>query len=140
MKKTVSALALAVLAGCASTPEELASTPSGTLCVRYATAILNGNRGAWLQEVYRRGETCAPYAAEMAAASAQSQAMLGNLNQRYVAPMAAPAVAPAPVRREATAFLKRQFTQGTNTVCVYDRLGSPVHITIPSTQLCPLTQ
>ena len=140
MRRTMIGLALVALVGCASTPEELASTPSGTLCVRYAKAILNSNRGDWLQEVYRRGETCAPYAAEMAVAGAQAQSMLGNLNQRYVAPMAAPAVAPAPVRREATAFLKRQFTQGMNTVCVYDRLGSPVHVTIPATSLCPLTQ
>lgn len=136
MLRVVSLLALgASLTGCAIAPEELAGRSTGSLCVAYARALLNPNRDDWLAEVYRRGESCAPYAAEMAAASAQSQSSLNSLNQRYM-------VAPTPVAapRPGTAFLKGEFTQGFNKACIYDRLGSAVHVTIPATQLCPLTQ
>lgn len=48
---------------------------------------------------------------------------------------------PTPAVPASTAgFLKRQFVSGTNKVCVYDRLGSDLYVTIPSVELCPLTQ
>jgi hypothetical protein len=134
MVRLASLLAVGVvMTGCAIAPEELSTRSSGSLCVAYARAVLNPNREDWLAEVYRRGDSCAPYAAEMAAASAQSQSSLNSLNQRYMQPA-------VPVQRPATAFLKGEFTQGFNKVCMYDRMGSPVHVTIPATQLCPLTQ
>ena len=37
------------------------------------------------------------------------------------------------------AFLKHSYVSGMNRICVYDDLGSQVVITIPSTQLCPLS-
>ncbi len=136
MRKYLGAILAAVaVTGCATSPEELAATPTGSLCMAYARAVLNSNRDDWLREVYRRGETCAPYAAEMAVAGAQSQSMLNGLNQRYL-----PATPAAPIQSPMTAHLRNQYVQGFNRVCIYDRAGSPVHITIPATNLCPLTQ
>jgi hypothetical protein len=39
-----------------------------------------------------------------------------------------------------TAFYQREYTQGLNKVCVYDRMGSVYTITVGATDLCPLTQ
>lgn len=38
----------------------------------------------------------------------------------------------------ATAFLKREYESGFNRICIYDRVGSEVAITINATQICPL--
>ena len=41
--------------------------------------------------------------------------------------------------RTGTAFLKNQYTQGLNKVCVYDRVGSVDTLVISSAAICPLT-
>lgn len=41
--------------------------------------------------------------------------------------------------RSGTAFLKNEYTQGFNKVCVYDRLGSVDTLVVSATSLCPLT-
>jgi len=38
-----------------------------------------------------------------------------------------------------TAFLQGSYVSGLNRVCLYNRLGSAVAVTIGSTQMCPLT-
>lgn len=35
-------------------------------------------------------------------------------------------------------FLKREYTSGFNKICIYDRLGSEVAVTIGAVELCPL--
>jgi hypothetical protein len=121
------------LTGCASTPVDLVDVTTGALCVGYAKAILNPNRDAWLAEVYRRGQTCAPYAAEMAAASSASQSSLNSLNQRYM-----PAVQPA-VSSGITAFYVRESIVGASKMCSYNALGNPHVITVRAVDMCPRT-
>ena len=41
--------------------------------------------------------------------------------------------------RSGTEFLKNEYTQGFNKVCVYDRLGSVDTLVVSATSLCPLT-
>ena len=117
------------------TPQELAATPTGSLCVAYARAILNGNRDAWLDEVYRRGQTCAPYANEMAIVAAQSQASLNAINARY----APPAAMRAPGPMAATGFFQGSTVAGPSRFCRYDVVGRVHIVTISAAQLCAAT-
>ena len=39
----------------------------------------------------------------------------------------------------ATGFLKGSYVSGMNKICIYDVLGSEVHITIKAAEICPLT-
>lgn len=43
-------------------------------------------------------------------------------------------------QRQATAFLKGSYVSGMNRICIYDRLGSEVAITLRSVDICPLSQ
>lgn len=61
-------------------------------------------------------------------AAGASAASGGSTTQNINAPM-----------RAGTAFLKNQYTQGFNKVCVYDRVGSVDTLVISSTAICPLT-
>jgi len=38
-----------------------------------------------------------------------------------------------------TAFLKGEYVDGLNKICLYDYLGSTVAITVKAYELCPLT-
>lgn len=136
MRSALLAALAAICSGCAMTPQELATRSTGSLCVSYARAILNSNRGAWLEEVYRRGETCAPYATEMVIAARESQQTLNSLNTQLGVP-ASPVAAPA--GRTITAFLRTSREEGMNRICVYDALGSPYVITLKAAQICPVS-
>lgn len=57
-------------------------------------------------------------------------------------PVQQPYQQPQPVgggTAQGVAFLKGSYVSGMNRVCLYNRLGSAVAITIGATQLCPLT-
>jgi hypothetical protein len=127
-----------MLAGCETTQEIKdynRNVSTYEICMKIASQPLasEARTTGWRQVIAERGESCAPYAAEMSIVAGRADANLQSLQQRLAAP-ATPAVKPT------TAFLQRQYVQGTSKICIYDRLGSPVHITIPATSLCPLTQ
>ena len=137
MRKAMLLAMLAALGGCETTQEIKdynRNVSTYEICMKMASQPFAGEArtSGWQQVIAERGESCAPYAAEMSIAAGRANATLQSLQQRLATP--APAVAPM------TAYLRQHYVQGTSRICIYDRAGSPVHITIPATNLCPLTQ
>lgn len=135
-------IASLLLTGCATYQvlrQQSESQSTYHLCIKLARAALAGEnaRAAWADTIRARGESCAPYAAEMQIEAQRSNVMLQNLNNAYVAPLGARAVGAPPPPSGAVAFLRWDYVEGTSRICVYDRLGSPVHISLPATSLCP---
>ena len=87
-------------------------------------------------ELQSRGENCSQYAGAVSAATAANAAAMQSGLQMLQQARGAPAAAPA---EQAAGFLKRNYQSGFNRICIYDRLGSEVAVTLPSTSICPLS-
>lgn len=80
------------------------------------------------------------FALQIRSAAAQKQAADAASTAAAAAFLESQRVRNAPAATATSGgFLKRQYESGFNRICVYDRLGSDVAITIGVTQLCPLS-
>jgi outer membrane murein-binding lipoprotein Lpp len=141
--KALAAIAAAMLVtGCASVQEVKQANvhmSSYQLCMKLAAnpLAMDNIRQGWRELIQERGDSCGPYAAEMEMANARANANISGLAASLSAPRP---MAPSPQQVQGRGFLKVQFVQGFNRICVYDDLGSAVHVTIPSTSICPLSR
>lgn len=148
MHKVVASLAvgLAGLAGCGTTfdsiPEKLGKSQDWELCYSSIAGEYQHERELAGQMVRSKGINCKDHLplvqARMAARGASNDRamqllMLGNQisNQRPLAPSLSTTVRP-------TGFLKRQFTSGTNRICVYDQMGSEFVLTVGANDICQM--
>ena len=157
MNSVVLITASFLVSGCASPQSSLRSMPAATQAtvdpnfIRYessaslcASFIGSANapsniRELWWSELYRRSENCAAYAP---AAGALPQDRSDSVDRTIQALRLLNAQfnrAPQPAPAQPTAFFKRDYQSGTNRICIYDRLGSDVAITISAAAICPLT-
>lgn len=80
------------------------------------------------QQVQRQAAQAASTAATAAATAALIQSMTIRPNQTAGGGAAG-----------GVGFLKRQYQSGLNRICIYDRVGSEVALTVGAAELCPLT-
>jgi hypothetical protein len=133
------------LSGCSSmygTPYERAAqnsrSSSYSLCSRFAQGQMAPDvvREEWAQELQRRSENCSQYSGAIANSIQQgNQQMQTGLQLLSQPNRQVPAMGGG--TSVGVAFLKRNYQSGFNRVCIYDRLGSEVAVTIGSTALCP---
>lgn len=138
---SIGAVVAAGLSACA-TVQDMRSEASGvstySLCMRLAAPGLLTNRAqleVWRDTVAARGDSCNSYQADMDRASRQQAATMQSLTTRLNQQNQPTTRAVTPV---GTGFYKRSFRQGNSLICVYDRLGNPVYITMHATEICPL--
>src|SRR5574337_503737 len=143
----ICALAAFSQVGCVSmygTPGERmtknAQSSSYSLCLGLAQATLAPYqvREEWARELQRRGENCSQYSNAISATMQQNQQQM-QLGLQLLSPPVQQAVPAGGGVGGGAAFLKREYTSGFNKICVYDRLGSEVAVTIGAAQICPLS-
>jgi hypothetical protein len=136
----------------------LPKTETSEICRAYIKYALNPAasadgqvyQDARAEALKRRGENCDRYkdwALQQIAIEEQRSAELNarsekdfNNLMRALAVIGSAQSSRELQRHKGSAFLKNEYIQGFNKVCVYDRLGSVYAITIEATQLCPLSQ
>jgi hypothetical protein len=138
-------LVMTLLSGCADTPfvitgmnsERIKQVPNDALCNTYQfNGFYAGDTYTVREEVRRRGIDCGmpgssrPSNAADSLMLIQTGTQLMQQGRRQPNPVDNP-TAPA-------AFLRNSYVSGLNRICLYDRLGSQVAVTIPATAICPL--
>ena len=148
---TLVVISVFVVSGCAAmygTPAERAAKASAMssyqLCEKLAVATLAPDeiRATWARELDSRNETCQAYAGLLQARQQQNQALMLQGLKLMQQGQPRPLYTSPPVGGGSAvgmAFLKGQYVSGVNRICMYDRLGSAVSITVSSTQICPLS-
>ncbi len=99
---------------------EFARTSSDLALCRYLRDYQSASvevRRQWADEISRRGQNCAWYPDPLAAEEVRGHGRTGG----------------------GTAYYKGERVSGTSRICRYDRLGSAVVVTVPRSDLCPLT-
>ena len=120
---------------------------SGNSQVIYAMSVganlLNGVRAGQITDadaIYRWQSTqLSLHQQEQASNARRAQALqnLGQSLQNYGNNQPTNSYSP---QTTGTAFLKNEYTQGLNKVCVYDRVGSVDTLVIGAAEICPLTK
>lgn len=125
--RTLRLIPLALLAGCAATPQQMAQQSNWDVC-RFTMGGPHAQVAEY--ERQRRSLDCTPlYPAIAAQAQAQNAAVANFLR----------ATQPQQQGTGGGGFLVRSYISGFNRICVYNRMSSEYVTTIPSTTLCPLS-
>jgi hypothetical protein len=149
VRASCAVVSLLLGSGCVSmygTPAEreakISATSSYSLCSKLVKAQLAPSevREGWARELQQRGENCSQYVSTIAAEAQANQQQLNLGLQMLSSPAQSPP--PPPVgggSAAGTAFFVRSQVSGMNRVCIYNRLGSAVAITVGAAELCPLS-
>jgi len=148
----ISAIAALILPGCAEMygkPEDREAANRATadyvLCEKLIvqTGAPSEIRNEWALELQRRSVNCEQYAASIHATAQrdmESSNELIRIGQEMMQPKPLPGTPPQGGGvATGMGFYKREYISGHNKICIYNRLGSEVAITIGAAQLCPLS-
>lgn len=149
--RLLAVLLLALASVSCATPEQklaiVRAAPAWELCYWHITGKVSAQGRVFVsQEIQTRPVDCREHLAIVQAklaadgvAQVESQRML-QLGLQMMAPRAPQYPAPAGGGAAlGVGFLKRQYVSGMNRVCIYDRLGSEVAVTVGAAELCSLS-
>lgn len=140
---------LCALAGCGMFPtvtEQIAAASDYELCYFSVAAETQYFRQSARNAIAAKGVDCNTHwpmvqarISARAADDARSMQLL-QIGTQMMAPNRTPtSQALGGGAASGTAFLKRNYVSGFNRVCIYDRMGSEVAVTVGAVELCPIT-